>query len=200
MLASTHSDAAAPYFLGSSVVPLPLSYALSYVFPEATQAFHDAVFEPIINARPSPTAAPSAKYMKMVLAFAPTPVTVLSLAALDIILAARYLLTQERTPPPPFTLRAAPSTHVSVCMVCAQFRHVRRRQSHDGARRCARDSLPPSLATLRGLPHALRWANPALPSCRLLSRASRALPKRLVPSGPLPLRSAGYVHQIPLLE
>ena len=115
VLASVNSwDTVAAYVLGAALYPLPLCYGLSYVFPEATQLFHDAVLEPVFM-----TQSTTMDGWSVVLASAPAPVTVSLLAALDLVLAARYL-HQRRARIPLATLMRPPSSRV-VCCVALSF-------------------------------------------------------------------------------
>ena len=52
VVASTYPEWIADYMLTSSLVPLPFSLAngLSYLFPETTQAYYDAMLEPFFTA------------------------------------------------------------------------------------------------------------------------------------------------------
>jgi len=50
VLASTYPEWIAEYMLSSHLVPLPLSLSLSYLFPETTQAYYDALIEPLVTA------------------------------------------------------------------------------------------------------------------------------------------------------
>ena len=51
VLASTYPEWVAEYMLSSYLVPLPLSLsnALSYLFPETAQAYYDALIEPLVT-------------------------------------------------------------------------------------------------------------------------------------------------------
>jgi len=51
VLATTYPEWVAEYMLSSRLVPLPISLSnlLSYVFPETTQAYYDAVIEPLVT-------------------------------------------------------------------------------------------------------------------------------------------------------
>ena len=51
VLASTYPEWIAEYMLSSYLVPLPLSLSnlLSYLFPETTQAYYDALIEPLVT-------------------------------------------------------------------------------------------------------------------------------------------------------
>jgi len=52
VLASTYPEWIAEYMLSSALVPLPLSLSnlASYLFPETTQAYYDALVEPLVTA------------------------------------------------------------------------------------------------------------------------------------------------------
>jgi len=51
VLASTYPEWIAEYMLSSALVPLPISLSnlASYLFPETTQAYYDAVIEPLVT-------------------------------------------------------------------------------------------------------------------------------------------------------
>jgi len=51
VLASTYPEWIAEYMLSSALVPLPLSFSnlISYLFPETTQAYYDALIEPLVT-------------------------------------------------------------------------------------------------------------------------------------------------------
>ena len=51
VLATTYPEWVAEYMLSSYLVPLPvsLSNAISYLFPETTQAYYDALIEPLVT-------------------------------------------------------------------------------------------------------------------------------------------------------
>merc|ERR1719293_288203 len=65
VLASTYPEWIAEYMLSSALVPLPLSNLASYLFPETTQAYYDALVEPLVTAahpKHLKAALPSALY------------------------------------------------------------------------------------------------------------------------------------------
>jgi hypothetical protein len=82
VLASTYPEWIADYMLSSVLVPLPLSLSnlISYLFPETTQAYYDALIEPLVTA-----AHP--KHLKAALPAALYPVAFL---AADLALAAGF--------------------------------------------------------------------------------------------------------------
>jgi hypothetical protein len=51
VLASTYGEWISEYMLSSSLVPLPLSLsnAISFCFPETTQSYYDALIEPLVS-------------------------------------------------------------------------------------------------------------------------------------------------------
>ena len=63
VLASTYPEWIAEYMLSSALVPLPLSLSnlISYLFPETTQKYYDALVEPLVTtAHPKHLKAPLA--------------------------------------------------------------------------------------------------------------------------------------------
>jgi hypothetical protein len=85
VLASVYGDWIAYYFLATHVYPLPLSLssALAYFFPAHVQGYYDAALEPAFIR--------AAKGLK-VSAKAPWPVVALIIAALDVLLAAGFVV------------------------------------------------------------------------------------------------------------
>lgn len=81
VLAATHPEWIAQWFLSASVPPLPLSFALARALPFNVQALYDTVVEPAVSA----TALPA---FKSIWPSIPAPFAVVLLAAVDVLFAA----------------------------------------------------------------------------------------------------------------
>ena len=92
MVASVFPEWAAGVVLGSSVYPLPCSFAAaaSSLFPAAVQAYYDEVLEPLFGAT-SPALARLA-------ASVPAPAALAVLAAIDVALVSGFVLWSVAAP------------------------------------------------------------------------------------------------------
>jgi len=86
VLASSYPEWIADFMLSSSA-PLPLCRMLSYLFPAAAQAFHDAHIEPLF-----PAAGGYRSYLEAVLDAVPPALSSLALVAGDLAVASAFAL------------------------------------------------------------------------------------------------------------